>query len=87
MIRNVGGFDRALRLGIAGVALGMAVSGKKSMFRRILALTVAGSGLFTATTQYCPLSQAFGINTYGNPEERFRQELESSEAEMAGAGI
>ena len=64
MKRNVGGWDRRARWVVGGAALASAFLGRRRAWGKA-ALLVAGSELFTAVTRYCPLNQAFGINTAG----------------------
>ena len=84
---NVGGLDRALRFGFGAGALTAALFGKMSRGKRIAALALAGSGLFTATTQYCPASQLFGLNTCKEQKRFPRKRSTAPDQELLGTGI
>ncbi|WP_121744325.1 YgaP family membrane protein [Natronorubrum halophilum] len=62
MDKNVGGFDRALRVVLA---IALLVFGYRNQDRTVGTLAfVAGSDLFaTALVQRCPMNALFGIDT------------------------
>jgi len=58
---NVGPRERYLRLGLAAVAGGAALSRRRSPAARLLLGTVALAGMVTASTRYCPINAALGL--------------------------
>jgi len=63
MARNVGGFERALRILVAFVLLGLAFFHVLLGTLAILAYIVAAITLATAVFAFCPAWTLFGINT------------------------
>ncbi len=63
MRQNVGGWDRNLRLacGTSAVLAALVIPLPKSW--KIGLLTLGATELLTATTRYCPLNHALGVNT------------------------
>ncbi len=60
---NVGGIDRAFRADMAVAGLMLGLFGRLPRPWRYLAFILGSTATFTATTGYCPLNQALGINT------------------------
>ncbi len=70
MNRNVGSAERVFRLG-AGIAASAAALLLPELRGLRIPLTIVGfAGLFTGTTRYCPINQAFGIDNYTPSIER-----------------
>ncbi len=65
MKQNVGGMDRTARFVIGIVLLAVALFAPAAMGWRIVALIIAVIALVTATTRYCPVNAAIGIDTSG----------------------
>lgn len=63
MRRNVGGRDRALRLGVGGAAAITALTADGPIMTAVLAL-IGLAALATGATGYCPVSRALGRDTY-----------------------
>lgn len=65
LVKNVGGLDRVVRavlgVGLLAIALRSLTSGRRST-ALVAAVTAAGL-LFNATTQFCGLNAALGLNT------------------------
>jgi uncharacterized membrane protein len=61
MDRNVGGFDRRLRI-LGGIAL-LAYALRARGFKRIAALLAGADLLFTGAIQRCPMNALLGIDT------------------------
>ena len=61
MDRNVGGFDRRIRI-LGAIAL-LAYALRATGFKRVAALLAGADLLFTAAIQRCPMNILFGINT------------------------
>lgn len=80
--QNVGGWDRNVRFAVAGALLGAGALGKLPLPWRIAMLAVGASELFSASTQYCPISQALGINTNRNSEHEALPEPQPAPEEM-----
>lgn len=60
MLRNVGPTERYARLAIgAAAAIGAA---RAHGWQRTLLSSIAGAGLTTGFTRYCPVNQALGVN-------------------------
>lgn len=63
MEKNVGGFDRRLRI-LAGIGL-LAYALRATGVARVIALLAGADLLLTAAIQRCPLNTLFGIDTCG----------------------
>jgi hypothetical protein len=78
MKHNVGGWDRDLRLvaGSAAIVAGMLAPVSTGWRAGLVAL--GSAELFTATTRYCPLNEALGVNTnVPEPVERAKEVAEA----------
>ena len=64
--RNVGGWERGVRLFIGAAAAGAALAVAPVWLQETLGL-VGAAGLFTSISAYCPVSRAFGRDTYHHP--------------------
>jgi hypothetical protein len=84
MKKNVGGIDRGIRyaLGISGLALAL-LGRRRGVFGRLKSLLIGASGLYTATTGYCPMSEYLGINTHQVEKSRRRQAVVDQQREAA----
>ena len=61
--RNVGGWDRSARFILGGAFLAAGLLGPFRAPWRVALLALAATELLTASSQYCPMNQALGINT------------------------
>ena len=68
MFRNVGGWDRVARLGVAGVMLGLLVKGIATGLWAGIAAVVAVIMILTAMLGACPIYQRLGISTARLPK-------------------
>ncbi|TFZ04744.1 YgaP family membrane protein [Ramlibacter rhizophilus] len=66
-VRNVGGWDRDLRIGLGIAALAFAALPRAGSGPRVGALAVAAIALGTGLSGYCPANQALGIDTWRVP--------------------
>jgi Inner membrane protein YgaP-like, transmembrane domain len=62
MTHNVGGIDRAFRIGIGFPALSVAVATDDWLLRIVFGVVAAG-GIITWALGYCPINDALGRNT------------------------
>ncbi len=60
---NVGGLDRGLRFAVGTGALTAGLFAPLRTPWRLAAFALAAGNLFAATTRYCPMNAAFGIDT------------------------
>ena len=70
MIRNIGKFDRTLRLLVAAVVAGLYFAHIIHGILGIALLALAGVFLATSLFRFCPLYAPFGIRTDGNDEKK-----------------
>lgn len=63
MKQNVGGTDRDIRLVAGTAAMVAGLLAPLSTGWRAGLLALGSAELFTATTRYCPLNEAVGVNT------------------------
>ena len=63
MFQNVGGWDRAVRLFVAAVMLGVLVSGRAHGIWAMLSAAIAVAMVLTAMAGTCPLYSWLGIST------------------------
>jgi uncharacterized membrane protein len=61
MDKNVGGFDRRLRI-LTGIAL-LSYALRARGFKRVVALLAGADLLLTAAIQHCPMNALLGIDT------------------------
>jgi len=61
--RNVGRWDRALRLALGGLAMVLALSGWISGLAATAAVIFAWVPLFTGFVGWCPFYTLFGVST------------------------
>ncbi len=80
MKTNVGGWDRNLRWVIGSGALAAGLLGRFSWPWRVGLLLVGATDLITASTRYCPLNEALGVNTAA---EGLKSELRSAVESVA----
>lgn len=60
---NVGGADRAVRLGVGATLIGLGIGTHIPKAARIAMGAVGAVGLITGISKYCPVSQALHLNT------------------------
>lgn len=82
MKKNVGGMDRGIRyaIGISGLALAL-LGRRRGIFGRLRSLVVGATGLYTAATGYCPMSEYLGINTHQVERSRRRKAVVEQQRE------
>lgn len=60
---NVGGLDRSLRFAVGTGALAAGLFAPLRTPWRLAAFALAATDLLTATTRYCPMNAALGVDT------------------------
>lgn len=68
MLRNVGGWDRGLRLVVAGVLVALVARNIATGPWAVVAGVFAAVMVFTALFAVCPLYMPFGIRTCAMPK-------------------
>ncbi|HOA39228.1 MAG TPA: DUF2892 domain-containing protein [Flavihumibacter sp.] len=63
MTKNMGGTDRAIRLIVAAVLIGLYAKGMVAGTWGIVALVVAGVFILTSLVSFCPLYTLLGLKT------------------------
>lgn len=61
--QNVGGWDKNMRLVAGGALLAAALLPPVRSAWRIVALVLGATEVITGLTRYCPMNEAFGLNT------------------------
>lgn len=69
MKKNMGNVDRAFRIIVAGILIGMFYADIISGIWGIVALAVAGIFVATSFINFCPLYSLFGISTRKQAKE------------------
>jgi hypothetical protein len=67
---NVGGADRAARIGIGTALLGTGLLAPISKPLKVAAGVAGTIGLVTGLTRYCPVSHALHLNTCSRAEDK-----------------